>query len=143
MWRRLSNDGMRHVLPHLIEVACHDTSVRASLDDYVQTRRRPLRAILARAVSRGELRTDLDLEVVIDVLIGPFMHRRLLTHGAIDARFVEQVLAIVTAGAVPARPDRGCGSDVRCRVAGVCRLLLPRQLQLRRAGRGRRPERLG
>jgi AcrR family transcriptional regulator len=100
--RRMSNDGMRDVLPHLIEVACHDASVRASLDDYVQTRRRPLRAILVRGVERRQLHPDVDLDVLMDVLIGPFMHRRLLTLGPLDSSFIEQVLGLVVHGVVVA-----------------------------------------
>ena len=83
------------VLPHLIEVACYDPSIRTSLDDWVRHRRAPLHAIIERAVGRGELPSDIDVDLLLDALIGPFVYRRLLTGGPIDATVVERLLALV------------------------------------------------
>jgi AcrR family transcriptional regulator len=83
------------VLPHLIEVACYDPSIRTSLDDWVQHRRAPLHAILQRGVARGELPADTDVDLLLDALIGPFVYRRLLTGGPIDDLVVERLLALV------------------------------------------------
>jgi hypothetical protein len=83
------------VLPHLIGVACHDAALRSSLDEYISTRRVPLRKMLERGRARGELAADEDLDVLIDVILGPFAYRRLLSHGPIDADLVDRVLAIV------------------------------------------------
>lgn len=83
------------VLPHLIEVACHDEALRNQLDDYVQYRRTPMLAILRRGLDREELPADIDLEVLADALIGPFAYRRLLTGGALDADFVDRLLRVV------------------------------------------------
>src|SRR5690606_6317514 len=80
MWRGRVSD----VLPHLIEVACHDDALRSRLDEYVQYRRAPMLAILGRGLVRGELPPGSDLDVLADVLIGPFIYRRLLTHGPLD-----------------------------------------------------------
>jgi AcrR family transcriptional regulator len=89
---------MNDVLPHLIEVACHDDAIRSSLDDYVQNRRQPLRVIFEHAVVRGELGGDVDIETLIDVVIGPFVYRRLLTRSEIDDAYIERLLAIVLPG---------------------------------------------
>jgi AcrR family transcriptional regulator len=97
---RMASGRMSDVLPHLIEVACHDDGVRSSLDDYVQFRRRPLRAIIGRAIARGELSDDVDVDVLVDALIGPFVYRKLLTGGATDAGFAAGVLAIVLPGVI-------------------------------------------
>ena len=90
MWRGRVSD----VLPHLIEVACHDEALRSRLDDYVQYRRAPMLAILGRGLVRGELPPGSDLDVLADVLIGPFIYRRLLTHGPLDETFVDRLLAV-------------------------------------------------
>ena len=42
----------------------------------------------------GELASDTDLDVLIDVILGPFAYRKLLA-GADDEEFVEKLLAIV------------------------------------------------
>lgn len=91
---RMWQGRMSDVLPHLIEVACHDESLRCRLDDYVQYRRAPMLAILGRGLDRGELPVDADLDVLADVLIGPFIYRRLLTHAPLDELFVDRLLDV-------------------------------------------------
>jgi AcrR family transcriptional regulator len=92
---RFHSGKMRDVLPHLIGVACHDANLRCSLDDYMRTRRMPLHQILDRAQARGELDRDVDLEVLVDVILGPFAFRKLLAHTPIDEQFADKLLAIV------------------------------------------------
>jgi AcrR family transcriptional regulator len=91
---RMWQGRMSDVLPHLVEVACHDESLRSRLDDYVQFRRAPMLAILGRGLDRGELPDDTDLDVLADVLIGPFIYRRLLTHAPLDETFVDRLLGV-------------------------------------------------
>ena len=47
----------------------------------IEPRREVVRTILRRAVERGELRADLDLEIAIDLLAGPQVYRLLLDGG--------------------------------------------------------------
>jgi AcrR family transcriptional regulator len=93
--QRFGPGPMNDVLPHLIEVSCHDETIRSSLDDYIRVRRVPLRTILARAVERGELPRDTDIDVTIDTLIGAFVYRRLLSHDTIDEQFATRLRSIV------------------------------------------------
>lgn len=92
---RFHSGKMRDVLPHLIGVACHDANLRCSLDDYMQTRRVPLHLILSRGLERGELSADVDLDVLIDVILGPFAYRKLLAHSVIDDDFAAKLLDLV------------------------------------------------
>lgn len=92
---RMERGRMSDVLPHLIEVACHDEGLRAQLDEYVRYRRTPMLAILRRARDRGELAAGADLDTLADVLIGPFVYRRLLTGAPLDADFVDRLIEIV------------------------------------------------
>ena len=93
--RRFGTGPMNDVLPHLIEVSCHDETIRSSLDDYIRVRRVPLRTILTRAVERGELPPATDIDVTIDTLIGAFVYRRLLSHDTIDDQFATRLRTIV------------------------------------------------
>jgi AcrR family transcriptional regulator len=92
---RYKTGAMSDVLPHLIEVACHDDNLRSSLDDYVQTRRMPLRAIVERGRARGEVRPEVDVEALIDSLVGAINYRRLLSHQPVDAPYVSNLLDVV------------------------------------------------
>ncbi|MFN2594472.1 MAG: TetR/AcrR family transcriptional regulator [Actinomycetota bacterium] len=51
-------------------------------ENVVEPRRSLVRQILERGVARGELRDDLDLELVVDMLIGPIVFRRLISRDA-------------------------------------------------------------
>jgi AcrR family transcriptional regulator len=55
--------------------------------------------IVERAIARGEIPRDTDPNLVIEAVIGPLYVRLLLTGEPIDARFAEQVAALVAAGA--------------------------------------------
>ena len=92
---RLAAGNMTDVLPHLIEWAVHDEQLRAELDGYVAHRRRPLVEILSRGIERGEIRDDLDLDTMVDAFVGPFIYRKLLTGGTLDAAFVDRLLALL------------------------------------------------
>ena len=48
--RMSKKDRMNDVLPHLIEMATHDATLRSAVDDYVENRRVPLRQVLERAM---------------------------------------------------------------------------------------------
>lgn len=49
----------------------------------------PLREVLGRAVSRGELPVETDLSVVVSALLGPLFYRRWFSREPIDPDFVE------------------------------------------------------
>ena len=97
--RMSKKDRMNDVLPHLIEMATHDATLRSAVDDYVENRRVPVRQILERAIGRGELAVDTDIEMLLDALLGPIIYRRLLSGGVLDTDFVERLIVFV----LPAR----------------------------------------
>ncbi len=65
---------------------------------FVEPRREPGRAVLRRAVERGELPADTDVELALDLLYGPLYHRLLHGHRALSDRFVQQVIDVMLAG---------------------------------------------
>ena len=83
------------VLPHLIEAAAFDQRLRDSLHTYIRDRQEPVRTILHRAVERGEL-TDADhIELIVDMMIGPFLYRRLMTGDPITKRYATRLVDFV------------------------------------------------
>jgi AcrR family transcriptional regulator len=57
------------------EAAVHDPDLRAALQSAVSTRFSAPRAILERAMSRGQLRAELDVDTAITILIGAIFFR--------------------------------------------------------------------
>jgi AcrR family transcriptional regulator len=86
------------VLSQVMAAARTDRALADALREYVATRRRPLRTVLERAVERGELSADLELDIVQDALVGPLFYRLLLSHGPLDRTVVHNVIDIVLAG---------------------------------------------
>jgi hypothetical protein len=70
----------------------------------VQPRREQGRAIFARAIGRGEIPPDTDVETALDLLYGPFYHRLLHGHAELSDRFTRTIVGYVAAGV--ARPAR-------------------------------------
>ena len=83
------------VLPHLIAASCYDDHLRASLDEYTRARQATIRLILRRGIERGELPPDADLDLLVDVILGPFFYRHLLTGAPLDRDFSRRLVDLV------------------------------------------------
>jgi AcrR family transcriptional regulator len=64
----------------------------------VQPRRDQARDIFVRAIERGEIPADLDLEVALDLIYGPLYHRLLQGHAPLDDSFVQAAIDMALAG---------------------------------------------
>jgi len=65
---------------------------------FVEPRRAPMRASLERAIARGEVPADLDLEVALDLIYGPIYHRLLHGHAPLTEGFAASVIDLALAG---------------------------------------------
>ena len=65
---------------------------------FIRPRRDPGRAVLTRAIERGEIPPDTDIEVALDLLYGPLYHRLLHGHAPLDEHFADQVVDAVLVG---------------------------------------------
>lgn len=63
--------------------------------EVLAARRKSMRDAFSRAKAREEVRTDLDIELVIDMLTGPFYYRRLFGHAPITRRLTQDVVSYV------------------------------------------------
>jgi AcrR family transcriptional regulator len=70
---------------------------------FVEPRREPARALFKRAIERGEIPADTDVEVALDLIYGPIYHRLLHGHAPLTDRFVQAVVDSALAG-LPAAP---------------------------------------
>ncbi len=67
---------------------------------WVEPRRREARQLVRRGIETGELRSDVDADVLLDTLYGPLYHRLLVPYdgGALTDKFVDRVVAQVFPG---------------------------------------------
>jgi AcrR family transcriptional regulator len=104
---RLRLRGLAHVLAGrsgrfvaaLIAESQTDPEVAEALrTQWISVRRRETRPLLRRGIERGELRSDLDLEVAIDALYGPVYWRMLTGYAPLSDDFVDRLVDHVIVG---------------------------------------------
>jgi AcrR family transcriptional regulator len=92
-----------HLMPQLAAEAQFDPQLRELLYSNSRARRDVVRQILERARLRGELRDDLDFEVVIDLLTAPIFIRKLITGAPINAHATDEAVEMLLRGIVGGR----------------------------------------
>jgi AcrR family transcriptional regulator len=97
--RRVGSRPYARVIAALIEQARTDPAFAEEyLNRLVRPRREQARAIFDRAIERGEIRADLNVEVALDLLYGALYHRLLHGHAPLNDRFVAQVVEMAVDG---------------------------------------------
>jgi AcrR family transcriptional regulator len=91
----LSHSPLAGILPSLVEAAERDPELEQLFTEFGRTRRAVLRAVFDRAAGRGELRDGVDIDVAIDVLVGPIFTRRLITRSPLSRKHATAVLDLV------------------------------------------------
>jgi AcrR family transcriptional regulator len=90
--------GLTRALPF----ATDSEEINQSRRAFWETRFRAIEVIISRAVDRGELPTETDARIAIELLIAPIHFRNLLTHEQIDAEFAGQLATYVMRALQPA-----------------------------------------
>lgn len=75
--------------------------IAAFRERFLMPRRHEAYTALRRGIARGELRRDVDLNLLLDSLYGPMYMRFLIRHDRLSADFVDRLCALVLAGARP------------------------------------------
>jgi AcrR family transcriptional regulator len=71
-------------MPRMLAEVAHDAELRAVFyAALVKPRRDAITAILQRAIERGEVREDVDLDLAVDLIAGPMIYRVIITGGEI------------------------------------------------------------
>src|SRR6266487_5141702 len=76
--------------------------ITAFRERFLLPRRREAYATLRRAIRRGELRKDTDMDLLLDSLYGPIYMRFLIRHDRLTPDFVDRLCRLAL-GAVPPR----------------------------------------
>jgi AcrR family transcriptional regulator len=85
------------LLPALIAASDRDPDLHGLLVAMLEERRRPIRTVLQLAQLRGEIGRDLDLDLALTLLLGPFTQRRVVDREEITPEFADAVLTHVVA----------------------------------------------
>ena len=96
--------GALTFMPRMLSEVAHDADLRmifyAAL---VQPRRDAVAAIVRRAIGRGEIRADMDVDLAVDLIAGPMVYRAVITGGDVEqiGERAMQVLDAVLEGLSP------------------------------------------
>jgi AcrR family transcriptional regulator len=100
---RAESTGALALMPRLLGDVADDADMHALFSEHlVEPRRRVVRGVLERAVARGEVRADADLDVAIDLIVGPMIYRVVIAGG--DATKLGDPLAVLRAVLEGLRP---------------------------------------
>ncbi|MGO9820779.1 MAG: TetR/AcrR family transcriptional regulator [Solirubrobacteraceae bacterium] len=106
--RRVGSRPYARVIAALIEEARTDPKFAEEyLDRLVRPRRAQATSVFTRALDRGEIRADLDIEVALDLIYGALYHRLLHGHAPLDDTFVAQVVEMAVDGLHATARDGG------------------------------------
>jgi len=102
-WARLaaSRPYGRVIAALLTEAQSDPVFAAAYRERFVHPRREQGRVILQRAIERGEIPADTNVEVALDLLYGPMYHRMLHGHAPLNDRFVREVIDMALGGIAP------------------------------------------
>jgi len=95
----LEHPSFPRLLAAFMAAAERDPALATLHIDLTHRRREPVLTVLARARDRGELRPDIDPELLTDLLASPFFYRRFIAHRPIPREMINDVIAQVLARA--------------------------------------------
>lgn len=72
--------------------------IEAFRANWLSPRRFDCSQVIKKGIERGELRSDVDIEAVIDALYSPLFYRLLLKHAPLTEDFVDKLINIVMPG---------------------------------------------
>ena len=74
--------GALVLMPRLLSEVAGDPDMHALFSEHlVEPRRRVVRGIVERAKARGEIRADVDSDLAVDLMVGPFIYRVIIGGG--------------------------------------------------------------
>ena len=96
----LSSDSGR-LMPAMVAASGHNEEVRETLRRFSASRRSRSAEVLGRAVERGELRADLDIDLFADMLTGPVVYRHLISGRPVNKKVLKALVDQALAGGTP------------------------------------------
>jgi hypothetical protein len=97
--RAQGTESIDRILGGLVGAMSGDPELAEAVRDrLVSERRHVIVGLIERGIARGEVRSDVDTEVIADLLGGPILMRRLITGRPVTAHLVRQIVAVVLDG---------------------------------------------
>jgi AcrR family transcriptional regulator len=86
------------IMPTLVAERAHNPALAAVFDPLMQRRRDPVRVVLERAMDRGELPRETDVELAVDALMGITVLRMYFIPGNLSVPAMREFLTVLLRG---------------------------------------------
>lgn len=94
------------VLPAFAAARAQNPELSAMLAPAIRDKRGAFFSVLRRGMEAGELPSTLNLDITVDLLLGPSLTRVLVSGDVVDERYVRETVRTVLAGVVAAADHR-------------------------------------
>lgn len=93
--------ALRRVFVSMLNRAVADPEFAARYREVKEQRHQPFRAVLQRAIARGEIDPDVDIEHAMQLVQGPFMVKRLVEDDQVTERDLDAFVALACRALAP------------------------------------------
>jgi AcrR family transcriptional regulator len=95
--------SLRQMFVSILNRSIIDDEFAAAYRNVKEQRHQPLQLVLQRAIARGDIDPDIDLELALQFVQGPFVAKRVIENEDVTDRDIEILLDFVCRGLAPAR----------------------------------------
>jgi AcrR family transcriptional regulator len=96
--RIMQDSPLKGVMPNLVAECVDNPALATALKQVNDQRRAPVRQIIQRALERGELSTDTDVELTIDIIQGAIAIRLYFLLDRLTDRWIRKLVQVVLQG---------------------------------------------
>lgn len=94
-FRAVSGDLRPLMRALAVELLQDDEFAKTMRDVFVQRRRENVRTIVDRAITRREVSTEFDIELLCDLIYGSMWYRLMFDHAPLDAELAKSLTALI------------------------------------------------
>ncbi len=94
----IDDHATRRTMLSVMAAAADDPQLARIHDELMDQRKKPIKTMLELAQARGEIRADLDLDLALDFVEGPFFFRKTVRGHSLTMDEVREFAALITAG---------------------------------------------
>jgi AcrR family transcriptional regulator len=98
IFERVTTDPKAGAIRGLLADAQFDQEFATAFRDYISKRRGVCLNILKRAVERKEIKKQVNLELIADLIYGPYWYRLLVGHAELSPAFAKELVKTILTG---------------------------------------------
>lgn len=104
--RLMHQTPLASVLPALVSESFRNTALATQLRATIERRKLPSKTVLARAIDRGELPPDTDIELAHELMMAPLVQRSFFEADHLDLDEFRKMFSVIIAGLNSSRTEQ-------------------------------------